>query len=225
MRALDAETAGMAKVFARHARIWLAVIAGVAGYLLAPRAWSEVSRILTAWNVSALLLVVLIYASIARLDADQLRSRYEGEDPTAPVILFFVTVAALLSLVAIVDVLSTIKHDEPLAQMAHVSLAALTIVSSWVLVPTMFTLHYADMYYSAAPEDPPLLFPRTSRPTFWDFAYFSFTIAAACQTADVATSGVAIRKTVIAHEIASFVFNVSILGFAINVTAGLLGSG
>ncbi len=215
----------MTGVFVQHAKFWLAAAAGVAGYLLAPRGWSEVSRVLCGWNLSVLLFLALTYASATRLDADQLRARYEAEDPTAPVILIFVTVAALLSLVAIVELLSTIKHAVPPARVAHVSLAALTVVDSWLLVPTMFTLHYADMYYSARPEERPLAFPKTTHPTFWDFAYFSFTIAAACQTADVATNGVSVRKAVIAHELVAFVFNVSILGFAINVTAGLLGGG
>jgi uncharacterized membrane protein len=87
----------------------------------------------------------------------------------------------------------------------------------------MFTTHYADMFYSAAEEDRPLHFPNTPMPVFWDFAYFSFTIAAACQTADVSTQSAGIRKTVIAHTLVSFLFNASILGFAINVTAGLIG--
>jgi uncharacterized membrane protein len=88
----------------------------------------------------------------------------------------------------------------------------------------MFTLHYADMFYSAGSDDRPLRFPDTGMPVFWDFAYFSFTIAAACQTADVSTAQGAIRKVVIAHSVLSFFFNASILGFAINVTAGLIGS-
>jgi uncharacterized membrane protein len=58
---------------------------------------------------------------------------------------------------------------------------------------------------------------------FWDFAYFSFTIAAACQTADVATEHADIRRVVIGQTLISFLFNASILGFAINVTAGLIG--
>jgi len=61
----------------------------------------------------------------------------------------------------------------------------------WLLVPTMFTLHYADMYCSADPHKPPLVFPETKEPLFGDFVYFSFTIAAACQTADVATTHLA----------------------------------
>ena len=131
--------------------------------------------------------------------------------------------AALLSLVAIIALLSTIQHARAEVRAWHVALAALTIASSWVLVATMFTLHYADVFYSAPAEDPPLLFPKTAEPLFWDFAYFSFTIAAACQTSDVSTAQLPIRKIVIAHTAVSFLFNVSILGFAINVTASLVG--
>jgi uncharacterized membrane protein len=87
----------------------------------------------------------------------------------------------------------------------------------------MFTLHYADMFYSVKPNSRPLHFPETVEPVFWDFAYFSFTIAAACQTSDVATTSVSIRKVVIAQTVISFLFNAAILGFAINVTAGLIG--
>ena len=86
----------------------------------------------------------------------------------------------------------------------------------------MFTTHYADMFYSVKEKDRPLRFPDTTMPVFWDFAYFSFTIAAACQPADVATLRAEVRKVVLAHTLISFLFNASILGFAINVTAGLI---
>jgi uncharacterized membrane protein len=39
----------------------------------------------------------------------------------------------------------------------------------------------------------------------------------------VLTTRSSIRKVVILHELISFLFNASILGFAINVTAGLIG--
>jgi uncharacterized membrane protein len=119
--------------------------------------------------------------------------------------------------------LATLKQVGGAERLAHIALAALTLVSSWLLVPTMFTTHYADMFYSAAEDARPLAFPNTPMPIFWDFAYFSFTIAAACQTSDVATNNHSIRRIVIAHTLVSFFFNASILGFAINVTAGLIG--
>jgi uncharacterized membrane protein len=101
-------------------------------------------------------------------------------------------------------------------------LAAFTLVNSWLLVPTIFTTHYADMFYSVGEDDRPLTFPNTPMPVFWDFAYFSFTIAAACQTADVCTNNREVRRMMIAHMLISLFFNASILGFAINVTAGLI---
>ena len=107
---------------------------------------------------------------------------------------------------------------------AHFALAAITLVNSWLLVPTMFATRYADMFYSVGEANRPLRFPQTPMPGILDFAYFSFTIAAACQTADVATMDAGVRKVVIVHTLISFLFNASILGFAINVTAGLIGN-
>jgi hypothetical protein len=121
-------------------------------------------------------------------NAEQICRRFIEEDESAPVVVVIVTAAALLSLVAIIAVLSTIKQVVGTERVAHMLLAALTIVDSWLLVPTIFTVQYADMFYSATAEERPLHFPKTSMPIFWDFAYFSFTIAAACQTADVSTT-------------------------------------
>jgi uncharacterized membrane protein len=39
----------------------------------------------------------------------------------------------------------------------------------------------------------------------------------------VCTNTQSVRKIVIAQSVVSFLFNMSILGFAINVTAGLIG--
>ena len=137
--------------------------------------------------------------------------------------MVIVTLAALLSLIAIVEPLATIRQVGGTERIAHFALATATLINSWLLVPTIFTTYYADMFYSADAQDRPLRFPETDMPVFWDFAYFSFTIAAACQTADVLTTRASLRKVVIAHELISFLFNASILGFAINVTAGLIG--
>jgi uncharacterized membrane protein len=206
-----------------HLRLWIAVIVAAAVFFVMPSQWSAVSRILICWNCGVAVFMVLLYAWITRLSAQELCTRFIEEDAAALVILIFAIVAALLSLVAIVELLSTIKQTVGAERGAHLALAALTVASSWALVPTLFTLHYADMFYSVVADERPLHFPQTSMPVFWDFAYFSFTIAAACQTADVATNQVTIRKVVIAHTVISFLFNAAVLGFAINVTAGLIG--
>jgi uncharacterized membrane protein len=205
-----------------HVRLWVAVAVGGATLLALPTQWPPLTRALTAWNAAVVLLIPLIFLHHAGLSAEQLRGRYREDDASAPVILLLVVVAAILSVAGIVAFLPTLKSAPPAHKAAHVLLASLTIFDSWLLVPTIFTVHYADMFYSADTRRPPLQFPGTTEPVFWDFVYFSFTIAAACQTADVATAEVGIRRAVIVHSIISFLFNVAILGFAINVTAGML---
>jgi uncharacterized membrane protein len=213
----------MNKLLLYHPRIWISAVVGAAVFFVSPVHWSTISRLLVSWNVGVDLFLIMIYLWMKSLTAEQICSRYIEEDETAPFILAVVTIAALSSLVAIIEPLATIKQVSGAARIAHMALAALTLTNSWLLVPTMFTTCYADMFYSAPEEERPLMFPKTPMPVFWDFAYFSFTIAAACQTADVSTTRRSIRKVVIAHTLVSFFFNASILGFAINVTAGLIG--
>ena len=213
----------MNELFRYHPRVWISVIAGLGIFFFLPSHWPIMGRILVCWNCGVVLFFGLIYSWMTGLTAEQICLRYVEEDESAEFILIVVVVAALLSVIAIVGQLATLKQVTGNERIAHTALAALTLVNSWLLVPTMFTTHYADMFYSAAKNERPLTFPGTPEPVFWDFAYFSFTISAACQTADVSTTNRSVRKVVIAHTLVSFFFNASILGFAINVTAGLIG--
>ena len=213
----------MKDLFLGHPRLWISFIAGTALFFFLPHDWSTLSRVLVCWNGGVILFLALISLWMTRLTAAQICTQYIEEDETAPFILLVVIIAAVASLFAIVEPLATIKQVSGSVRAAHFALAALTLIDSWLLVPTIFTTHYADMFYSAPADDRPLHFPNTPEPVFWDFAYFSFTIAAACQTADVSTQHADIRRVVIAHTLISFLFNASILGFAINVTAGLIG--
>jgi uncharacterized membrane protein len=213
----------MNNLFRYHPRLWIAVISATVIYFCLPAGWSSISRVLASWDCGVDLFLALIYSWMTGLSAEAIRSRYIEEDQSAQFILTVIVCTALLSVLAIVQPLATLKQVSGIERIAHIALAALTLLNSWFLVATMFTTHYADMFYSAAEDDRPLTFPSTPMPAFWDFAYFSFTIAAACQTSDVSTTTLAVRKVVIAQTLVSFFFNVSILGFAINVTAGLIG--
>ncbi len=212
----------MKQLFVNHPRLWIATLAGTALFFLLPDRWATSSRVLVCWDGGVVLFLVLLFWWMRGLTAQQICSRYIEEDESAPFILSAVILAALLSLIAIVEPLATLKSVAGAERAGHFALAALTLLNSWILVPTMFTTHYADTFYSAPEAQRPLRFPDTPMPVFWDFAYFSFTIAAACQTADVSTLNAGVRRIVLAHTLISFLFNAAILGFAINVTAGLI---
>ena len=213
----------MRNLFLGHPRLWCSFIVASSLYFFLPHDWSVLSRVLASWNAGVILFIALILNWMTRLSAEQICVKYIEEDESAAFILILVVIAAVASLFAIVEPLATIKQVSGSERTGHFALAAVTLIDSWLLVPMIFTTHYADMFYSATPEDRPLRFPNTPEPVFWDFAYFSFTIAAACQTADVSTAHASVRRIVLAHTLISFLFNASILGFAINVTAGLIG--
>jgi uncharacterized membrane protein len=206
-----------------HVKLWIAAAVGFILVFASPSHWGWIARVLAGWNGAIFVLVPLTYVWMRKLDAKALRAKYVEEDPTAPVILIVTVMSALLSVLGIIALLSTAKQVPPGERAVHSFLACLTIVSSWALVHTMFSIRYADMFYSVLEGDtPPLSFPDTAEPLFWDFVYFSFTIGVACQTADVSTRHTDIRRIVTFHSLISFVFNLAILGFAINVSAGLL---
>src|SRR3954467_2755154 len=203
-----------------HFKLWIAVAVGLVLVFASPSHWGGIARVLVGWNGAILVLVPLTYVWMRKLDAKALRARYVEEDPTAPVIFLFTVIGALLSVLGIIALLKQAHSGD---RAVHSTLACLTIVSSWARGHTMFAIRYADKFYSVlAGDQPPLSFPDTAEPLFWDFVYFSFTIGGAWQTGDVSTQQTDIRRIVTSHSLISFVFNLVILGFAINVSAGLM---
>lgn len=65
-------------------------------------------------------------------------------------------------------------------------------------------------------------FPSALEPNYWDFLYFSFTIALTSQTSDVALRSRSIRKAGLAQSVLSFYFNIAVLELCVNVAAGLI---
>ena len=97
------------------------------------------------------------------------------------------------------------------------------MVGSWLLVPTLFALNYASLFYRQH-DGVGLQFPDNEtdfKPDYGDFLYFSFTIAVASQTSDVIVSTRAMRRLVLLQALLSFMFNTSILAFTINIAASL----
>lgn len=209
----------------RHSRLLVSFLSGLAAAALLPASFDGILRLTVGWNLFVYLFIAQVFALFAGASASELRRHYEEADAAASVILVLVTAAALVSLAAIVQLLATVKHLDPATRDVHLALALLTVLGSWMVVPTMFALHYTDLFYSSAPDQLPLGFPEgKTQPVFWDFVYFSFTIAAASQTADVATRSVAMRRVVVWQSVLAFIFNAAVFGLAVNVSAGLVGS-
>lgn len=208
---------------ARHRLVSAMALGLIVGVAL-PSAVPLMPRLLLAWNAFAWVYLLLVWTMMVRADDRHFDQLARRTDERAHVVLSLVSGAAAMSLLAIFLELARVGGEVGAQREFGLWLTGATVVGSWLLVPTAFALHYAHLFYSSEPIQgtPALVFPEPDcAPDYWDFLYFSFTIAVAAQTADVACAGRTMRKTVLAQSLLSFVFNTSILALMVNIAASL----
>lgn len=206
-----------------HPRLSIATVVGLLGVWLIP-AQDMVQRILAGWNLGVWLYLLMVVWLSVGASPEKVRKVARIEDENAGLVLFTVSIAAIASLAAVTLQLASSRGLDGSALVLHYLYTGLTIAGSWLLIGCIFSLHYARLFYSDDRHEPPLRFADGERnPDYWDFHYVSFTISVAVQTSDVGISGRGMRRVVLAHSLVGFVFNTAILGFTINIAAGLLG--
>lgn len=210
----------------RRLRLVIALALGVAAGVAAPEhlvSGEPFRRFLVGWNVAVWTYLVLVGWLLLRADHALTRAISEREDPGAAVVLTVLSLVAVTSLAAIGAELAAARGSGD--QTARYLFAGSTLFGSWLMLNVLFAFHYAHMFFRDTTRSRPLRFPDQPPPDpdFWDFLYFSFTIAVAAQTSDISVVASGMRRIVLAHSILAFLFNVAILGATINVVAGLLG--
>jgi len=204
-----------------HPRLTAGALLGVAAGILAP-AETLIGKTLVGWNAGVWTYLVLMLWLTMRSRADDVKRIAEVEDENAGLVLLTVCIAAIASLAAITFELSGSKDLETSRRLLHYAFTGLTVIGSWLLIGVIFSVHYARLYYTWDGKEPALRFAEgLATPDYWDFLYFSFTIGVAVQTSDVGVATRGLRKIVLAQSLMGFVFNTAILGFSINIAAGL----
>jgi uncharacterized membrane protein len=98
-------------------------------------------------------------------------------------------------------------------------LGILTVAASWFAVHTLFTVHYARLYYSDKPGG--INFHDPEPPRFRDFAYLAYTVGMTYQVSDTEIGLTSIRAKVLRHALLSYLFGAVVLAVTINLIAGL----
>jgi uncharacterized membrane protein len=187
--------------------------------------WRAATQLLIAWNVAVGLYLALVTSMMLGATEERMKLRAAMQDEGQFTVLALTIVAVIACMTAIVLELSGLKDMSPTLRSLHVGLAALTIVSAWFFVHSMFALHYAHEYYGgmAHGEAPCLEFPgKDPRPDYADFIYFAFIIGTSGQTADVSVATKSLRRINIVHCILAFFFNTTLLALTINIAASLI---
>ncbi|TFW16432.1 DUF1345 domain-containing protein [Duganella callida] len=201
----------------------LAIALGVAAAPLLPAGWPWLTRVLTCWDILVWTYLATMAWMMVQADHHDIKRAACRQDEKGPVILATLSLAVLVSLVAIVSQLASIKEVQEPELAWRYALVVLTLIGSWFMVGVMFCSHYAHLYYSNDGEEKPLAFPdQALQPNYWDFLYFSFTISVAVQTSDVAVRNRGLRKVVLGQSVLCFFYNLAILGLSINIAASLI---
>lgn len=208
-----------------HHRLGLSLAAAAVAAMVV-RGASFPLATMVIWLAYACCNLALCWIVFVRAHPRDLPALSKLGDSSRTLLFVFVLTAALASLGSVLSLLTTLGGLSDRQRYVHMACAVLSILSSWALVHTVFTLRYAHLYYghgleTSAPRA--LEFPSEVAPDYLDFAYFSFIIGMTSQTADVNIRCRRLRRLALLHGLLAFVFNVVIVSLTLNVVSGLMG--
>lgn len=214
------------RIILSRPRLFSSILAGILIAIFLPKslALHPVTRAIIGWNAGAWLYLIFAIRMMFWATHEKIRARAIAQDDGRFVILGMVIIAAIVSIGAIVAELSVVKDMHGMLRSAHITLAVLTILSSWAFTQVMFALHYAhDFYVTKTQSDSGgLEFPGTAMPEYSDFLYFSCVIGTSGQTADVSFTNRKMRRTGLVHCVLAFFFNTTLVALTINIASGLI---
>jgi uncharacterized membrane protein len=174
------------------------------------------------WDAAAAAFLLVTWPIIIGADsarAAQLAAREDQTEGSARTLLVGAGVASLLGAGYALH-LAGQHSGAPRAVL--IGAAVLTVVLSWTLINTVYTLRYAGQHFRSRPGG--IAFGSDDgqqQPGYRDFAYVAFTIGMTYQVSDTTLRDPKIRRTALAHALLSYVFGVVIVAGSVNLISGL----
>jgi uncharacterized membrane protein len=170
--------------------------------------------VVAGWDAAALAFLISIWSTIIRADRPHTERLASRKDPArgalAEVLLLGASVA---SLVGVGFALSLAGGANGPRRVLFIGVAVLTVLLSWTVVNTVYTLRYAILHFRSSAVGIAFGDPvGQEQPTFQDFAYVAFTIGMCYQVSDTTVRDPRIRRVVLSHAMLSYLFGVVIVG-------------
>lgn len=208
-------------------RIAAGIVLSVIVYLLTLQLpVSGLFRCLLLWDVFAFTYCALCWLIFFSKTDDQIRQVARREDGSRMLVFIMILLACFASMLMVLLLILS-KDAKDAGTAVYLIVAVSGILLSWTMVHTLYTIHYAFLYYDDAEGNPKehaggLEFPEAhARPTYLDFAYFAFVIGMTFQVSDIQINRRLIRRVVLLHGILSFGLNTFVVALTINLIAGL----
>ncbi|NUO50364.1 MAG: DUF1345 domain-containing protein [Polyangiaceae bacterium] len=207
-----------------HSRVIVASAIGLGFAAGLTKFCSIAVALLGGWDAGGLVMLLFAWSIIWTANARETEARAAAVDPGARLVYVLVVLTATVSLFSAIAVARHAEVVAPSESTVVVFLCLLTVGISWFLANTAFVLRYAHLYYRDDDEGVGGIdLPGNQPATYFDFAYFGFTIGMCFQVSDAVISSQQIRKTVLLHAIMSFAYNTAVLAFALNLAFGSFG--
>jgi uncharacterized membrane protein len=215
---------------ARRKRLRLAVMfgAGTAAAMATGASGNWLAAPVVGWVVASFSYVLWVWLVMGRLDPDGTRRHATEEDPSRGASELLILGANLASLVAVAAVVVGSHRNDGGGlgdRLAAGALALASVALSWALVQTLFTLRYAELYYSTddGGEVGGIGFNQDRPPQYTDFAYLATSLGMTYQVSDTNIGNHSIRVEALKHSLLSYLFGTVILAATINLVIGLAG--
>jgi uncharacterized membrane protein len=182
------------------------------------------SHLMIGWDTFSLCMIVMSWITFFITNPKQIHKQSKIQDLSRSIIFIIVLISTLASFLAVLLLIISKKEGEEKA-FWHLPIAIAGMLFSWILIHTIFTLRYADIFYSDHKTQPNthaggLEFPGNSKPEYLDFAYFSFVLGMTFQVSDVQITSKRLRILAMFHGLLSFGFNTIMIALTINLIAG-----
>jgi uncharacterized membrane protein len=174
-----------------------------------------------AWCAAAAVFLAWVWLAVGRKDPDETAEHAKAEDGSRAASDIVLLGASVASLGAVGLTLSEAGKRSETTQGLLIGLAVLAVALSWASVHTVYTLRYADLYYTGSSGGMDF---HGEAPDYLDFAYFGFTVGMTFQVSDTDVQARSIRRTVLRHSLLAYLFGAVIVAVTINLVASLLNS-
>jgi uncharacterized membrane protein len=208
-----------------HGRLALAVVAGALAGGAAVWLRQPVGlAVLVGWNGACLVFLSLTWRLFAA-DETTVRAHAAAADQGAPIMTAVVLGAVAASLGATFFAMNESKGGGALPW--PVALSVSTLVMSWLVIQTIFTLRYAHAYFGDynrdGTTDGGVEFPGEPPSDYRAFIYMAVCVGSTFQVSDFNILTNDFRSLVTMHAVISFAFNVAVLALGVNMVASALG--
>lgn len=201
------------------------VVTGAAAFFATGTTGNWVDAPAVSWAAAALVYVAWVWLVIARMDPGQTQEHTTSEDPSRGATDVLILVANLASLAAVAAVIVNSHAEATGTRLSSGGLALACVALSWMLVQTLFTLRYAELYYSpeadAGGAVGGISFNQDRPPQYTDFAYLATSLGMTYQVSDTNIGNHRIRVEALKHSLLSYLFGTVILAVTINLVIGL----